>query len=215
MKVDINVLELIASRICHAMAATVGAVGNGVELIEEFDDSMRDEAMELVSMSAGRAADQVKFFRMAYGSAGYEGLGNLGEVKTLAGGIVDQDKFSIDWSELIHDPNHNLEEGLGKLLLLMVELASEALMRDGEIVVSSDPSGTVSVAAVGKDASVEANLQQVLASAEDAHVLTARTVHGRYAMEVATSIGRNLIWETRPGGIRYLAMRLETVDSNE
>ena len=62
MSNEIRIAELISSRICHALAAPVGAIGNGMELIEEFEDSMQDEAMDLISMSATRSTNQIKFF---------------------------------------------------------------------------------------------------------------------------------------------------------
>ena len=55
-----------------------------MELIEEFEDLMQDEAMDLISMSATRSTNQIKFFRMAYGSAGYDGLSNPSEFRALA-----------------------------------------------------------------------------------------------------------------------------------
>jgi len=133
MNVDLHISELLASRICHGMAATIGAVGNGVELVEEFDDSMRDEVMSLIAMSAHSAANQLKFFRMAYGSAGHDGLASLAEVKCLGEGIVDLDKFAFDWTGAPSEPGLPLAPGVGKILLLMKELASESLLRDGTI----------------------------------------------------------------------------------
>ena len=72
---EICIAELISSRICDVLATPVGAIGNGMELIEEFEYSMQDEAVDLLFMSATRSTNQIKFFRMVYGSAGYDGLG--------------------------------------------------------------------------------------------------------------------------------------------
>ena len=37
---------------------------------------MLDEGKDLISMSATRSTNQIKLFRMAHGTAGYDGLGN-------------------------------------------------------------------------------------------------------------------------------------------
>ena len=37
---------------------------------------MHNEASDLISMSATRSTNQIKLFPMAYGTAGYDGLGN-------------------------------------------------------------------------------------------------------------------------------------------
>ena len=203
MNVDQHITELLASRICHGLAATVGAVGNGVELIEEFDDSMRDEAMSLIAMSAHSASNQLKFFRMAYGSAGHDGLASLAEVKRLGEGIVDLDKFAFDWTGAPSEPSLSLEPGVGKMLLLMIELASEALLRDGTITVLWDDTNLISVLAQGTRASVEENLSRVLSADVPLSELTARTVHGHYARAIATAEGAALICEQAQDSVSY------------
>jgi hypothetical protein len=37
---------------------------------------MQNEALDRISMSATRSTNQIKLFQMAYGTAGYDGLGN-------------------------------------------------------------------------------------------------------------------------------------------
>ena len=42
---DIRVVELLCSRLCHELVSPVGAINNGVELIEEMGADMADEAI--------------------------------------------------------------------------------------------------------------------------------------------------------------------------
>jgi hypothetical protein len=42
---DIRVVELLCSRLCHELVSPVGAINNGVELMEEMGAEMADEAM--------------------------------------------------------------------------------------------------------------------------------------------------------------------------
>ena len=82
---------------------------------------------------------------MAYGSAGYDGLGNPSEVRALAEGFVDTEKFSFDWNFDALAPGESLSPGHGKLLLLMIELASEMLLRDGAIEITYAPEADFNV----------------------------------------------------------------------
>ena len=164
MNEERHIAELMASRICHGLAATVGAIGNGIELIEEFDESMRDEAMDLISMSAASASSQLKFFRMAYGLAGYEGLAGFADVRSLAAGIVDEEKVTIEWGDVADTPGAAFSYGIGKVLLLMFEIAGDALLREGKITVSCIDPDQMFVLAQGPRASVEENLMRVLTS---------------------------------------------------
>lgn len=203
MNVDQHIAELLASRICHGMAATIGAVGNGVELVEEFDDTMRDEAMSLIGMSAHSAANQLKFYRMAYGSAGHHGLTSFAEVKRLGEGIVDLNKFTFDWTGAPSESGFSLEPTVGKLLLLMIELASESLLRDGTIIVHWDDENSISVSARGTRVSMEESLSRVLSDDVELSELTARTVHGHYARAVAQAHGAALSFEKKENSISY------------
>ena len=203
MNVDQHITELLASRICHGLAATVGAAGNGVELIEEFDDTMRDEAMSLIAMSAHSASNQLKFFRMAYGSAGHDGLASLAEVKRLGEGIVDLDKFAFDWTGAPSELGSSLEPGIGKVLLLMIELASESLMRDGTISISWEDANLISVSAQGKGASVEDNLSRVLLGGAGLSEMTARTAHAYYARTTAQALDAVLVCEQTEDTVIY------------
>ena len=187
MSNEIRIAELISSRICYALAAPVGAIGNGMELIEEFEDSMQDEAVDLISMSATRSTNQIKFFRMAYGSAGYDGLGNPSEVRALAEGFVDTEKFSFDWNFDALAPGESLSPGHGKLLLLMIELASEMLLRDGAIEITYAPEADLCVFARADDATLDSALENAMTSDCDLNEVTARTIHGAYTALVALS----------------------------
>ncbi len=55
---DIAVLELLASRICHDLISPVGAVHNGVEFLEESGVTGGEDAIGLISHSAQMAAAQ-------------------------------------------------------------------------------------------------------------------------------------------------------------
>ena len=42
MDLDIRVVELLASRLCHDLVSPVGAIRNGLELIEEMNEDLDD-----------------------------------------------------------------------------------------------------------------------------------------------------------------------------
>jgi hypothetical protein len=74
--IDARLLELISARLCHDLVGPVSAIGNGVELVTEFGEDMRGEALALIAQSAAEAANRLQFFRIAFGSAaGADGRG--------------------------------------------------------------------------------------------------------------------------------------------
>ena len=49
--IELRVLELLCARFCHEMVSPVGAVSNGVELLDEDDPDFVREAMGLIGQS--------------------------------------------------------------------------------------------------------------------------------------------------------------------
>ena len=60
---DMRVVELLCSRLCHELVSPVGAINNGVELIEEMGAEMADEAIGLIAHSADQASRRLRLLR--------------------------------------------------------------------------------------------------------------------------------------------------------
>ncbi|MCE0506507.1 histidine phosphotransferase [Roseivivax sp. GX 12232] len=60
---------LIAARICHDLVSPLGAIGNGLELLELAGGAGRAEAA-LIAESQRACTDRVAFFRVAFGAGG-------------------------------------------------------------------------------------------------------------------------------------------------
>ena len=96
---DQRVLELLMSRVCHDLISPVGAVVNGVELIEDGGTDMADDAMALVAKSARHASRRLQFFRMAYGAAGAGGDRSLADARQLTMDFLAETKVALDWPD--------------------------------------------------------------------------------------------------------------------
>src|SRR5258707_15700941 len=73
---DLDFAALLVSRVCHDLVSPVGAVVNGLEVLEdETDPAMRADALRLVASSAEQAAARLQFARIAFGAAGSAGAG--------------------------------------------------------------------------------------------------------------------------------------------
>ena len=68
---SIEFASLLCSRLCHDLLSPVGALNNGLELMaDETDPAMRERCLDLLGDSARTSANKLKFFRLAFGSAG-------------------------------------------------------------------------------------------------------------------------------------------------
>lgn len=72
----------LASRICHDLTSPLGAIANGVELLS-LSGAARSPEMDLIAESVESANARIRFFRLAYGSAGRESLGRAEVIRTL------------------------------------------------------------------------------------------------------------------------------------
>mgnify|MGYP000389070595 CR=1 FL=1 len=87
-KIDpLELAALVASRVCHDIISPVGAIVNGLEVLEEEkDESMREFAMDLVQKSARQASAKLQFSRLAFGASGGAGAPEaIGGKSHLAG----------------------------------------------------------------------------------------------------------------------------------
>jgi histidine phosphotransferase ChpT len=67
----LDLAALMSSRICHDVISPVGAIVNGLEVLEaEEDEDMRSIAMDLIKKSAISASARLQFCRLAFGAAG-------------------------------------------------------------------------------------------------------------------------------------------------
>ena len=69
-----DLAALLCSRVCHDVISPVGAIVNGLEVLEdEKDPEMREVAIELIKKSAASASARLQFCRLAFGAAGSMG----------------------------------------------------------------------------------------------------------------------------------------------
>src|SRR5271169_5858455 len=96
---EIEFAALMVSRVCHDLVGPLGAVVNGLEVLEdERDATMRADALRLVSTSANQALARIQFMRIAFGAAGSAGAElDLGEIGRLATGLLEGGKIRLDW----------------------------------------------------------------------------------------------------------------------
>ena len=126
---DIEFSALMVSRVCHDLVGPLGAVVNGLEVLEdERDAAMREDALKLVTSSANQALARIQFMRIAFGAAGSAGAElDLGEIGRLVGGLLEGGKVKLDWKV----PHAYWAKDWAKLLMNATLLGADSLPRGG------------------------------------------------------------------------------------
>ncbi|HRQ61461.1 MAG TPA: hypothetical protein PLO23_08135, partial [Alphaproteobacteria bacterium] len=97
-KIDIHVLELLASKICHDLISPVGAVANGVEFLEDMEIEGADDILGLINFSAKQGSAKLQAYRMAYGAGGADSSIKPEDVHKIFGSFIALDeKVKQDW----------------------------------------------------------------------------------------------------------------------
>ena len=88
---NINLSALIGSRICHDLISPIGAINNGLELLDMSGRTSGPE-LDLIQESVGNASARIRFFRIAFGAAGDQMMGRA-EVVSILKDLMDRTRL--------------------------------------------------------------------------------------------------------------------------
>jgi len=158
----LDLAALLCSRVCHDVISPVGAIVNGLEVLEgEQDEEMRAVAMELIKKSAISASARLQFCRLAFGAAGSFGASiDTGDAEKVAREIFASDRTSLQWTAARRLASRNSV----KLLLNLCLIANGSIPRGGVITVDLDGEGamTMRVDAKGANARLSHSAADIL-----------------------------------------------------
>ncbi len=181
----LDLAALLCSRVCHDLISPVGAIVNGLEVLEEDkDEETRTFALDLIKKSAQQASAKLQFCRLAFGAAGSAGAQiELGDAEKAARGLIEDGKTTIVWNL----PRELVPKNRAKLLLNMLMVGGGAIPRGGTLTV--DPLGTgYRVTAFGLNARLTQTTAELL-SGSPAHTVDAHAIQPLYTGILARDCG--------------------------
>jgi histidine phosphotransferase ChpT len=189
---DLELAALISSKICHDVIGPVGAIYNGLEILNEDDDAeAKTYALSVIRNVTEQASARLQFARFAFGAAGSAGsLIDLGTAEQISRGFIGQGKHKLHWQGL----HGHMAKDKVKLLLNLVAVAVTALPRGGDIEVIM--SGTTErpnfvLRCRGTGARPPQHLGEFI-SGEGLPALDAMTIQAYYTWRLAGSAGMTL-----------------------
>jgi histidine phosphotransferase ChpT len=203
MQVEMRVLELICSRLCHELISPVTAINNGMELVADGGADMLVEVSDLLTGSAAEASGVLQFYRIAYGLGGQDAPPiSLGEAKRLTEGLLREGKVKLAWTVTEAGSDGGLGRRGMKLLLNALVMGIDALPRGGTLAVKleSAPRG-LTIESAGTGARIEAASREAYTHAVAVDALTARNVHAYFTSLVAADAGGTLEMVEEPNRV--------------
>lgn len=122
-----DLAALLCSRVCHDVISPVGAINNGLELLDEGGADA--DAMDLIRTSALNASVRLKFARLAFGASGSVGASiDTGEAEKAAKDFAAAEKKTeVTWN----GPRVIIPKNRVKLLLNLFLVSYGAIPRGG------------------------------------------------------------------------------------
>jgi histidine phosphotransferase ChpT len=128
-----DLAALLCSRVCHDIISPVGAINNGLELLDE--GGADQDAMNLIRQSAKNASARLQFARIAFGAAGSAGMQiDTGDAEAVTAAFMANEKPELVWT----GGRALLPKNQVKLLLNLVLVALAAIPRGGKITITLD-----------------------------------------------------------------------------
>ncbi|HKD49129.1 MAG TPA: histidine phosphotransferase family protein [Rhizomicrobium sp.] len=184
---EIEFSALMVSRVCHDLVGPLGAVVNGLEVLEdERDAAMREDAIRLVATSANQALARIQFMRIAFGAAGSAGAElDLGEVGRLIQGLLEGGKVKLEWNV----PQSYWAKDWAKLLMNATLLGADCLPRGGAVRVEAG-AGTprFRIHASGQVARMAEEVERALKDGESLGPLDARAIQPYLTHRLSRSV---------------------------
>jgi histidine phosphotransferase ChpT len=202
---ELELAALLCSRVCHDLISPVGAIVNGLEVLDDNpkpDD--REFALDLIRKSARNASARLQFCRLAFGAAGSAGAQiDLGDAKAMASGQFEDGKIQIVWNL----PRLLLPKNRVKLLLNMLIIAQQTIPRGGVLTV--DPTGegeamSFRIRAVGINARLPQPIIEILSGGHE-RTIDAHSVQPHYTRLLALACGLMVTIESDGDGVAVTA----------
>ena len=181
---------LLSSRICHDIISPVGAINNGLELLDE--GGADEDAMNLIRQSARNASARLQFARIAYGAAGSAGmLIDTGDAEAVTVAYLKNEKPELTWT----GGRALLPKNKVKLLLNLVLIANAAIPRGGRLSITLEELETeprFTLAASGPMLRVPPKFLELHSGGKPEEPIDAHSVQPYYTLLLARDAGMTI-----------------------
>lgn len=183
-----DLAALVCSRMCHDLVSPIGAIGNGVELLELSDQHSSVE-LSLISDSVQQANARIRLFRLAFGQANLNQTVPRTEVLSVLTALASGGRSAYMWKVSSDHSRHAVRCALLALLCL-----ESALPLGGDITITEDADNW-RVTAVADRINRKSELWQHLELPETYLMFQPNTVQFALLPQTLAEVGRSVTIE--------------------
>lgn len=183
---NVDLSALISTRICHDLINPIGAINNGLELLDAVGTAPGPE-LSLVNDSASAASAKLNIFRLAFGDMAISSQVKGDQVTRLIADMYGDSRLNINWQPT----DVGFARSEIKLALLVLFCLETSTPLGGEITVTVSQ-GTWAFRTTGPKFNIRRELWDMVTggpiledtSASDVHYLVARLTADATARQV-------------------------------
>lgn len=195
--------SLLCSRVCHDIISPVGAINNGLELLD--DGGADEDAMDLIRTSAVNASARLQFARIAFGAAGSAGVEiDTGDAQAVALAFMKGEKADFTWTA----ERALLPKNQVKLVLNLILVANGSIPRGGTLDCAMETGGdrpVITLRAAGKLMRIPQKFADFLEGRFDDEPIDAHSVQFYYTLLLANEAGMTVTADMSDDAITYTA----------
>lgn len=131
--------SLVGSRLCHDIISPLGAIGNGVELLQlsnAFPGIQNSPEMRLIAEAVDLARARLQAFRVAFGQSGDQQRMGRADLAKLLDGIEANGRLRLSL-----DANGDLPRSEARMILLSLMCIETALPWGGQVLICRSNDG--------------------------------------------------------------------------
>lgn len=190
---NVNLAALIGSRICHDLISPIGAINNGMELLE-MAGGVKGPEMDLISDSVGNAGARIRFFRISFGAAGEQMLGRP-EITSVLSDLQTGGRLKYSWTPTDPQPRSQV-----RLAFLALQCFETAMPYGGTVHVMAED-GVWTVTSETDKLSIDDALWAGLSNPDRLPEITPALVQFALMPAIAEDMGRDITAFHRDGKI--------------
>ncbi|MBT4768900.1 MAG: hypothetical protein HOO00_00025 [Rhodospirillaceae bacterium] len=205
---DLNLVEILCSRLCHDLISPISAINNGLELVGgEGGSSLDQEAMAMISQCGKELAVRLQYLRAALGRGdGLDKLEDFSPLRALAQMYLGDGKVTLVWRDDDLNPRVTVGRKASKLMLSLILLAAEVLPFGGAVVVrmvEGDSGPLVEITATGERIKFDSEVLDALEGTCNINNLEPRTILAYYTGSLGRVIDAQMAIESSEGAVRF------------
>lgn len=188
---DLHLTAFMSSKICHDLVGPIGAISNGLELLEEeTDDETRSYAFDLIQFSASVARARLEYSRLAFGAS--TALGSeidLRHAENITRAFVEEGKHKLHWQSSLG----TMEKNRARLFLMLISVALPSIPAGGDITVTiagDAETATCNIHCKGRNARIPEGLEDIFRG--KIKNVDPRSIITYYCTRLAKSLGLTL-----------------------